>query len=164
MIRTKRALLIPAMWLLAAACGGAKAPVPGPEPGSTVAPLAGVWKLDLGKSSIPAEMAPVEMTTTIEVEGKRIKITEESMQASGDIQTVTVDAAFDGAAHPVQGSPAIDEAIYELVDPRTLDVVSKKGGKVVMKQHLVVSEDGATMTDTMTHNDGTEIGTALYER
>ncbi len=86
------------------------------------------------------------------------------MQPSGDIQTVTVDAAFDGAAHEVSGSPTIDAAIYKLIDPRTIDVVAKKAGKVVMKQHLVVAEDGATMTDAMTHKDGTEIGAALYER
>lgn len=148
--------------LLAAACGGAQAPAS--SEAAAVSPFSGAWKLNLAKSSIPAEMAPVEMTTTIAVEGDHIKISEESMQPSGDIQTVTVDAAFDGAAHEVSGSPTMDAAIYRLVDPRTIDIVAKKAGKVVMKRHLVVAEDGATMTETMTKKDGTEIGTALYEK
>ena len=165
MIRATRTILISsAILAMATACGGAKAPAPAAEEAVAVSPLAGVWKLNLGKSSIPAEMAPVEMTTTIEVDGDRIKISEESMQASGDIQTVTVDAAFDGAAHPVDGSPTIDTATYKLVDPRTLDIVDKKAGKIVMKEHFVVAEDGATMTNLMTKKDGTEIGTALYEK
>lgn len=163
MRETFRTIPVLCLGLLAAACGGAKAPAQ-TEEAAAVSPFNGSWKLNLGKSSIPAEMAPVEMTTIIEVEGDRIKITEESMQASGDIQTVTVEAAFDGAEHPVSGSPTVDAAIYALPDPRTLDVVAKKGGKVVLKQHLVVAEDGATMTETMTKKDGTEIGTALYEK
>jgi hypothetical protein len=160
---TFKMILILSLGVLAAACGGAKAPSP-TAPAAPASPFAGVWKLNLGKSSIPAEMAPVEMTTTIEVEGDRIKINEESMQASGDIQTVTVDAAFDGAAHPVSGSPTIDAATYKLVDPHTLDVVAKKDGKVVMKERFVVAEDGATMADEMTKKDGTAIGTAIYEK
>lgn len=165
MIRATRTILISsAILAMATACGGAKAPAPAAEEAVAVSPLAGVWKLNLGKSSIPAEMAPVEMTTTIEVEGDRIQISEESMQASGDIQTVTVDAAFDGAAHPISGSPTVDAAIYKLVDERTMEVVFKKGGKVVAKERFVVAEDGATMTSTMTKKDGTEIGTALYEK
>jgi hypothetical protein len=163
MRETSKMMVILSLGLLAVTCGGSKASAP-TEAAAPVSPFSGVWKLNIGKSSIPAEMAPVEMTTTIELEGDHIKISEESMQASADIQTVTVDAAFDGAAHPVSGSPTIDAAIYKLVDPRTLDVVAKKAGKVVMKEHFVVAEDGATMTDEITKKDGTAIGTAIYEK
>lgn len=158
-----KTILILSVGLLVAACGGAKAPA---QAGATdsLSPFNGAWKLNIGKSSIPAEMAPVELTTTIEIDGDHIKITEESMQASGDLQTVTVDAAFDGAEHPVSGSPTIDGAVYALVDSNIIDVVTKKAGKVVMKEHLVVAADGATMTDTMTKKDGSEIGTAIYEK
>lgn len=164
MFHSSKTIFIWSVCLLVAACGGAQAPAQPEAAAAAVSPFNGAWKLNLAKSSIPPEMAPVEMTTTIEVEGDRLKISEESMQASGDIQTVTVEAAFDGAAHPVAGSPTIDEATYKLVDPRTLDVVDKKAGKIVMKEHFVVAEDGATMTNLMTKKDGTEIGTALYEK
>lgn len=161
---TSRTVLILVLGLLlATACGGAAAPAPA-EPIATVSPFAGAWKLNLAKSSIPAETAPVELTMTIEVEDDHIRIGEESMQASADIQTVTIDAAFDGAAHPVSGSPTVDAAIYKLVDERIMEVVFKKGGKVVTKERFVVAEDGATMTSTMTKKDGSEIGTALYEK
>jgi hypothetical protein len=160
---TSKIIPVLAVGLLIAACGGAQATAAADAAAGT-SPLAGVWKLSLSKSSIPAETAPVTMTTTIELEGDRIRVSEESMLPSGDIQTVTVDAALNGQYHTVSGSPAIDEASYRLVDPRTLDVVAKKGGKIVLKEHLVVAEDGATMTDEITDADGAAVATAVFIR
>ncbi len=109
-------------------------------------PFSGVWKLNLSKSKLTPPY-PKSQIVRIEVDGSRIRITEELVSATGERLSISVDARFDGKDYPVQGAPFADSVSYERVDRFTIKGIGKKDGRVVMHETVVVSADGSTQFD-----------------
>jgi hypothetical protein len=57
-----------------------------------------------------------------------------------------IDVTADGKDHKRSGSPYSDAVNVRAVDDHTIEVVSKKGGKVVGTSKDTVSQDGKTLT------------------
>jgi hypothetical protein len=57
-----------------------------------------------------------------------------------------IDIKADGRDHPRTGSPYSDAMSVRAVDDHTIEVVAKKGGKVVSTNKDTVSEDGKSLT------------------
>lgn len=57
-----------------------------------------------------------------------------------------LDAKADGQDHPVTGSPYSDAVNIRVVDDRTVEVVSKKNGKMVSSSKISASPDGKMLT------------------
>jgi hypothetical protein len=129
-------------------------------------PFTGTWKLDLGKSRLQPP-APRSLVTHIQCDETGISVREEIVDADGKPLTVTGKAGFDGRDYPVIGTPFADTVSYQRVDAHTIRGASKKGGKVLVHETVIVSQDGKTMTATYTAKDpqGREIvSTAVLEK
>jgi hypothetical protein len=110
-------------------------------------PFTGTWQLNLAKSKLPPPV-PRSVVSYIECDGKSVTVREGIVDANGQRQPATVKAAFDGKDYLVVGSPVADAVSYQRIDSYTLKGTSKKGGKVLVHETVVVSLDGRTMTAT----------------
>jgi hypothetical protein len=55
------------------------------------------------------------------------------------------DAKFDGKFYPVEDDPGHTMASVKLIDPNTVEVTSRRNGKVVSISHLSVAPDGKSI-------------------
>jgi hypothetical protein len=115
-------------------------------------PLIGTWKLNEGKSKIPAG-APKNTTVVYEQSGDNIKCTVDGVDANGQPTRSEWTGKFDGKDYPVSGDPTADTRTYTAVNSHTLNFVHKKGGKESVLGKIVVSADGKTRTVTTTSTD-----------
>jgi hypothetical protein len=65
-----------------------------------------------------------------------------------------IEVQADGQDHSVSGSPYADTLNVKVVNDRTVEFVSKKGGKVVGTRKETVSEDGDTLTNEWSFETG----------
>ena len=99
-------------------------------------PFDGTWKADLSKLKFP------EKPDVFELKDGRYK-------CPTCIPT-KIDVAADGQDQKVTGNPYIDTMSVKVEDPKTVDIVAKKDGKVVGNEKDVVSEDGNQFTSDWT--------------
>jgi hypothetical protein len=129
-------------------------------------PFTGTWTLNLSKSMLPPPV-PRSIVSHIDCDAKSVSVREEIVDASGQRQTATVKAAFDGQDYPIAGSPVVDAVSYQRIDSHTLKGTSKKAGKVLVYETVIVSSDGKTMTATYSGADtgGRQVtGTAVFDK
>lgn len=129
-------------------------------------PFSGTWKLNPAKSKLPPPV-PRSLVSHIEADATGVRVHEQIVNDKGQRETVTVDARFDGKDYPVKGSPLADAVAYQRVDSHTLKGTSKKAGKVLVHETVVVSKDGKTMTATYSGKDANGkavVGTAVFEK
>ncbi len=126
-------------------------------------PFSGTWKLNLQKSKFTSPV-PRSQTALIQADAAGLRIREEVVTDTGEKLTITVDARFDGKDYPITGAPFADAVAYERVDSRTIRGVGKKSGRVVMRETVVVSADGKTVTGTYTSPDGKPAGVAVFDK
>jgi len=131
-------------------------------------PMEGTWKLNESKSKLTRGT------------GKSNKVVYDS-RLIRDKMTVTVDGVdadgkpfhsvwkgrFNGKDYEVSGDPNADMRSYTKVNDQTLNLISKKGGKVVTQGRIVVSADGKSRVVTV--NGTTAKGkrftnTAVYDK
>ena len=112
----------------------------------------GTWKLNEAKSKIAAG-APKNNTVVYEAAGDSVKVTLDGTAADGTPTHSEWTGKFDGKDYPSTGNPNEDMRSAKQIDDRTLHVVSKKGGKVVLTAHVVLSADGKTRTVTVNGTD-----------
>jgi hypothetical protein len=118
-------------------------------------PFVGSWRLNAAKSKYTPGPAPKSITSTYEAAGKGYKVSVKNEPASGPVQQYSYTTNLDGQDSPVTGNnPNADMVAVKRIDANTLEVVSKKGGKVTTTQSNVVSADGKTRTVTTTGTDG----------
>ncbi len=98
-------------------------------------PFDGTWKADLSKIKFPEK--PVVLA-----------LKDGRYQCSTCIPKI--DVAADGQDHKISGSPYSDTMRVTVVDPHTVEVISKKNGQTVATEHDVVSEDGNRLTEEYT--------------
>ena len=128
--------------------------------------LMGTWKLNEAKSKLAAGGAKNE-TVTYEAAGDQIKVTIEGTQADGSKTKTEWTGKFDGKDYPSTGNPNEDMRSAKQINDRTLNVTSKKGGKVVLTAHVVASADGKSRTVTVngTNAEGKKYkSVAVYDK
>ena len=126
----------------------------------------GTWKLNEAKSKIAAG-APKNSTVVYEAAGDSIKVTIDGNAPDGTATHSEWTGKFDGKDYPSTGNPNENMRSVKQIDDHTLHVTSKKGGKVVLTAHVVVSADGKTRTVTTTGTDaqGKKYkSTAVYDK
>ena len=105
----------------------------------------GTWKLDEAKSKIGAG-APKNTTVVYEAAGDSVKVIVDGVGADGKPSHNEWTGKFDGKDYPLTGDPTADTRSYKQIDPSTLELTNKKGGKVVVSGKITVSADGKTRT------------------
>ena len=133
---------------------------------SADSPMMGTWKLDEAKSKISAGSGK-NTSVVYAASGDSVKITVDGVDGDGKPAHNDWIGKFDGKDYPVTGDPATDTRTYEKVDEHTLNFTAKKGGKVTLAGHIVVSDDGKTRTVTTTGTDskGAKVNvTSVYEK
>ena len=128
---------------------------------------AGTWKLNVAKSKYSPGPAPKEGTLTIESQADGLKFTIHGTNAEGKAVHFEMSPKYDGKDYPMTGNPDADMISMKKVDDKTIETVSKKGGKPVMTVRSVVSKDGKTRTTTQkgTNAKGEKVNnTIVYEK
>lgn len=126
----------------------------------------GTWKLNEAKS----KFAPgVSKNTTVvyEAVGDQVKVTTDGIDSAGNPTHSEWTGKFDGKFYPVTGDPNTDERSFKQVNDRTLDLSTRKGGKVVVTGQIVVAADGKSRTVTIHQTDsmGKKVtSTAVYDK
>jgi len=131
-------------------------------------PFVGTWRLNLAKSTYSPGPAPKSTTSTYEAAGQGYKVSVKTEPASGPAQQWSYTSNLDGKDSPITGNnPNADTIAVKRIDANTLEIVTKKGGKVTTTQKNVVAPDGKTRTVTTTGTDaqGQKVNNvAVYEK
>lgn len=112
-------------------------------------PEMGTWKLNEGKSKIAS--GTVKNTTVVysrTMMGK-VKVTTDGVNAKGKREHTEWTGKFDGKDYALSGDPMSDMRAYTKVNDRTLELTSKKDGKVTGTGRVVISADGKSRTVTV---------------
>ena len=127
-------------------------------------PFTGTWKLNIAKSKLLAGDKTKSDIYHLVVDDSAIKFTDEVI-LDQDVRNITVDAKLDGKDYPIKGDPDTDAVAYHR-NGNILTVTLKKGGKIVAKDKVVVSQDGQTTTVTFTlySEEKPQTGTAVFEK
>ncbi len=94
-------------------------------------PFDGTWRVDLSQT----KFSPKPLS---------FYISQAWYHCTGSCNP-SYDIAADGQDHPVSGH-AYDTLSVTIVDPHTISVIAKKGGKSIYEQTRTVSADGKTLT------------------
>jgi hypothetical protein len=127
-------------------------------------PLVGTWKLNPEKSKGTFKSG----TSVFEAAGDGIKGTVDLAAADGTAYHWTFTAKYDGKDNPVTGdNPYGDTVAFTRVNPNTVKIAAKQGGKPTVTQTIVIARDGKTRTTTTKGKDakGQPIdGVSFYEK
>src|ERR1700683_711182 len=129
-------------------------------------PHIGTWKLNEAKSKFPPGAAK-NNTVVYEVVGDQIKVTVDGVNANGKPTHSEWTGKFDGKDYPLTGDSDSDTRSYRKIDARTIALINKKDGKVVISGKVAVSADGKTRTVTLTSTDAAgkkTHSTAVYDK
>jgi len=129
-------------------------------------PHIGTWKLNEAKSKFPPGAAK-NNTVVYEVVGDQIKVTVDGVNANGKPTHSEWTGKFDGKDYPLTGDSDSDTRSYRKIDARTIELINKKDGKVVISGKVAVSADGKTRTVTLTSTDAAgkkTHSTAVYDK
>ena len=129
-------------------------------------PNMGTWKLNEGKSKIPAGVTK-NTTVVYAAEGDNVKVTTDGTGGDGKPMHTEWTGKFDGKDYPLTGDSSADSRSYTQVNDHTLTLDNKKDGKTVTSGKIVVSKDGKSRTLTTSSKDpkGKKIrSTAVYDK
>ncbi len=130
-------------------------------------PFVGTWKMNVAKSKFSPGPAPKGETVKLEAIAEGLKHTFDSIDAQGKSSHAEWSPKFDGKDYRITGDPTTDVGSLKRIDPNTIEVVFKKGGKEVGRWHVTVSKDGKTLTASGKGKDekGQEFSnTELYDK
>jgi hypothetical protein len=127
-------------------------------------PFTGAWKLNIAKSKLLVGDKTKSDVYHMVADDSTIKFSDEVI-LDQEVRNITVDAKFDGKYYPIKGDPDTDTVAYHR-NGNTLMVTLKKGGKIIGKDKVVVSQDGQTTTVTFTlySEEKPQTGMAVYEK
>lgn len=112
----------------------------------------GTWKLNEAKSKL-SPAGPKNTTVVYAAEGDNVKVTIEGVAPDGKPTHSEWTGKFDGKDYPVTGDPNSDSRSVKKINDHSLEVKSKKGDKVNLTAHVVLSADGKTRTVTVSGTD-----------
>jgi hypothetical protein len=128
-------------------------------------PHIGTWKMNVAKSKYTPGPGPKSSTTKIEAAGAGVKYTVDQVNADGAVLHWEYTANYDGKDIPITGkSPNGDTVALTRIDPNTVRLVNKMGGKLTLTQTSVVSSDGRsrTLTATGTNPQGQTVNSVTF--
>jgi hypothetical protein len=126
----------------------------------------GTWKLNEAKSKLAAGL-PKNTTVKYETAGDKIKSTVDGVDSQGNPTHTVWVGKFDGKDYPVTGDPTSDTRALKQIDAHTLELTSKKGGKVTITGKIVIAADGKSRTLTASGTDsmGMKVeGMSFYDK
>lgn len=126
----------------------------------------GTWKLNESKSKF-APGATKNHTVVYEAAGDNVKVTVDGTGSDGKPTHNEWTGKFDGKDYPVIGDPTSDMRSYKRVDDHTLELTSKKDGKVTITGRIAVSKNGKSRTVNTSGTDamGMKVeNTAVYDK
>jgi hypothetical protein len=129
-------------------------------------PSLGTWKLNEAKSKLTAGF-PKNTTVKYEADGDSFKGTVDGVDPQGKPTHSVWVGKFDGKDYPVTGDATTDTRSLKQIDPHTLELINKKGGKVTTTGKIVIAPDGKTRTLTASGTDsmGMKIeGMSFYDK
>ena len=115
-------------------------------------PRIGTWKLNVAQSTFDPGPPPQSITRTFEDRGGGVTLlTLEGINAQGNPIFVQAAYKLDGKDYPIAtlGVQTVSDHrtdAFKLVDAYTVEVIDKRGGKVVGTGTGTVSKDGKTLT------------------
>ena len=129
-------------------------------------PTEGTWKLNESKSKFGDGMGKSTMVVW-EKAGENEKCTVDGIDADGKKIHTVWTGKLDGKDYPITGDATSDMRSFKMNGKDTIDMVSKKDGKVVGEGKIVVAADGKTrmVTNTMTNAKGEKVtSTQAYDK
>ena len=115
--------------------------------------FSGTWKVNVAKSKFDPGPGLKEQIVTFQVVGTDWKVVVDSTSADGKTTHSEWIGKFDGKDYPMKGDPNIDTRSFKKVDDYTLDIIAKKGSKVLTTTRTVYNKDGKTRVSTQTGVD-----------
>src|SRR6266852_4299436 len=107
-------------------------------------------------------------TTVVYAEqGDKIKVTVDGVDKDGKPTHSVWVGKFDGKAYAVKGNLPYDSFAYKVVNDRTNDITTMKGGKMSWNGRITVSADGKSRTVTINGTDanGKKVkGKVVYDK
>ena len=126
----------------------------------------GTWKLNEGKSKIPAG-SPKNTKVVYTAAGDKYKAMIDGVDGAGKPLHNEWTGKFDGKDYPVTGEPNYDARSILKVDDHHYKVANKKAGKTVITGTVEFSADGKTRTLTTESTDAagkTTTATFVYDK
>ena len=109
--------------------------------------FSGNWQQNSAKSKYnPANLGYKSLTSKIDAIDGGLKFTNDGVDAAGKPTHSEWSGQFDGKDNRVEGDPGRDTAALKRIDDHTIQIISKKAGKVVSTNRTVFSRDGKTRT------------------
>jgi hypothetical protein len=131
-------------------------------------PMMGTWKLNESKSKLTRGTSKnTKVVYDDHLIRNKVTVTADGVDADGKPVHSEWRGKFNGKDYEVTGDPIADTRAYTKVNDQTLDMIVKKGGKVVAQGRIVVSADGKSRVATV--NGTTAKGkkftnTAVYDK
>jgi hypothetical protein len=113
-------------------------------------PWLGTWQLNLAKSKYDSGPPPRSQTLNIAQDGQNVRDTVQMIDAQGNVSTRVVMHVYDGQPHPATGFPDFDATVLTQVDANSLIASRLKAGKLVQVGTFVMSQNGKTVTVSIT--------------
>ena len=114
-------------------------------------PMMGTWKLDESKSKLTRGTSKnTKVVYDSRLVRNKITVTADGVDANGKPVHSEWKGKFNGKDYEVTGDPVADMRAYTKVNDQTLDMIVKKGGKVVAQGRIVASADGKSRVVTLT--------------
>jgi len=131
--------------------------------GQTPNPRYGTWKL---KSDAPAPSS--NLMTYAPLNGTGMKITIDSVNASGAASQWYYTTMFDGKDEAITGNRGADTGSVRIINDKINEIVYKKAGVVTQVLTNILSPDNNTIAVVYMHQDAdgktTSVTNATYER
>jgi len=131
-------------------------------------PFEGTWTLNESKSKLTRGTGKY---TKVVYDSKLIRnkmtVTGDGVDADGKPVHSEWKGRFNGKDFEVTGDPAADMRAYTKVNDQTLNMTTKKGGKVVSQGKIVVAADGKSRvvtTSGVTAKGKKFTNTAVYDK
>ena len=115
-------------------------------------PNMGTWKLNESKSKITPG-SPKNTTVVYTADGGKIKVTVDGVDKDGKPLHNEWLGMFDGQDYKIVGDPLLETRGYKQIDPNTVELWNKAGGKVMTTGKIVTAPDGKSRTLTTTRKD-----------
>lgn len=129
-------------------------------------PTMGTWKLNESKSKFGEGMGKSTLVVWEKV-GDQDQCTVDGIDADGKKTHTVWTGMLDGKDYPITGDATSDSRSFKLTGDNTIEMISKKDGKVVGDGKIVVAADGKTRTVTsnMTNAKGVKVtSTSVYDK
>ena len=113
-------------------------------------PFEGTWKLNESKSKLTRGTGKnTKVVYDAKLLRNKMTVTGDGVDADGKPVHSEWKGKFNGKDYEVTGDPSADMRAYTKVNDNTLNMVVKKGGKVVAQGRIVVAADGKSRVVTI---------------